>query len=274
MLLADFDWLFGQNFPQCRRDIRPFLELWAQHISLDKDPSDESGNEALNSKGVAHTTLDDPAPDDIAADEPAEGNTTVNNITVDGKAADDTAADTALDIADEFPLHNTDEIIRNIMPTSRIATPKEATLQDCPVLPAGPITATTPSPSTPVVVSNSQSVASTGVDSASRPDSSGWINQSSAGITTPLTALEDFIDVQARHMPPKRGASPGGRNPKVPRLSLTDELQAEFKANRHHLREELDAERHQLAKIHREAEKSRQSLKLLIKQQIASLNKE
>lgn len=156
-----------------RRDIRPFLEPWAQHISLDEYSSDKSDNEALNSKAVAYTVVDNPAADDIAVDKPAEDDTTVNNFAVDNKAADDTAADTALDLVDEFPVHNTDEIIGNIMSTRRVAMPEEATLQDGSMRPAGPITATTHSPSTPVVTSNSRSVASTGVDSASRPGSSG-----------------------------------------------------------------------------------------------------
>lgn len=220
--------------------------------------------------------------DDSAADVSAEDNIAVNNLAVDDSAAlgpaDYTAAVTASVHTVEDPIHDMSDIIQYIMPTSRAATPKATTMQGSSVHPAGQITATSPSPSTPAVASDSRSVASIGVDSTSRRGSSGWNTRSLTGMTTPLTSLEDFIGVQARHIPNKRGASPDGRTPKVPRLTLRDELKAEFEADRQRLREELGAERRQLAEVeaerHREAERSCQTLNLLIEQHLASLYKE
>lgn len=82
---------------------------------------------------------------------------------------------------------------------------------------------------------------------------------SKAHLVTPATTLDDFLG--SRRAPAKRGASPQvGRQAKMPRLSLQEELRAEFRAEleaeRQQWRSELAAERAQVSKMNSELQKS------------------
>lgn len=66
-LLADYDALFGSNFPLCRTDMRPYLPDWASHVSLIEEPSVEepdhdSGGRDHEDHGTDGTIL---VPDDL-----------------------------------------------------------------------------------------------------------------------------------------------------------------------------------------------------------------
>lgn len=98
-----------------------------------------------------------------------------------------------------------------------------------------------------------------------RPES----KTSNTSATTPATTLDDFIG--SRQMPVKRGTSPHkGRQSKMPRLSLQEELRAEFQAEleaeRQQWRSELAAERSQISNVKTElqsnAKRSCDELKL------------
>lgn len=54
-LFADYDLLFGPNFYQLRRDMRPHLPEWAKHLTLDEEPAVDSDDvEVIQEKGRGH----------------------------------------------------------------------------------------------------------------------------------------------------------------------------------------------------------------------------
>jgi hypothetical protein len=133
ILLADYDRLFGQDFPHCRKDIRPFLEPWAQHISLDEDPSDESDDEALSTQVIDDTLRGSTAVEHTAAGDAAGDlmdDAATNNTAVDDMAADGTAVNTAMDYMVDLSVHDVVGIIPEIASTSKAAVPEALILRD------------------------------------------------------------------------------------------------------------------------------------------------
>lgn len=50
VMLADYNQLFREEFPQCRRDIQSCLPSWAQWIVLTKDPLDDEDDVEIMSE--------------------------------------------------------------------------------------------------------------------------------------------------------------------------------------------------------------------------------
>lgn len=92
-LVADYGRLFGRDFPDCRRNIVPYLPPWARHITLTTEPSDterdwaetdrdsdilsDAPSDALSDVPEAHVGHEGPE-----ADGPHEGTDTPHSDTI------------------------------------------------------------------------------------------------------------------------------------------------------------------------------------------------